>query len=168
MTDLHYETLARWFRENPNAILWLRLLNKGLTLLGYLAYPLLLIMVALAGAWGALVRFIVVPALGFAALSVFRSFYNAPRPYEVLPIDPLIEKDTIGKSFPSRHTFSLMMIALSWLAWNVPIGIVLILGSLAMAAIRVIGGVHFPRDVVCAIIFALVCALVGYVIVPFN
>ena len=84
----------------------------------------LLVLVALAGDWVAFVRFVVVPATGFTALSVFRRYYDAPRPYEVLAIDPLIEKDTMGHSFPSRHTFSLMMIACSWCVWNVWMGVV--------------------------------------------
>jgi len=161
-----YERISRTFRESSNALLWLRLVNRALTLVGYIAYPLLLVLVALAGDWVAFVRFVAVPAIGFAALSVFRRYYNAPRPYEVLAIDPLIGKDTIGCSFPSRHTFSLMMIACSWCAWNVWVGIVGVVCSCVFGAVRVIGGVHFPRDVVSGALFALLCAFVGYVLIP--
>lgn len=166
MTEQHYEAITRPFRENPNALLWLQFANKALTVLGYVAYPLLLVFVLASGAWLDLLRFIVVPAVGFALLSVFRSFYNAPRPYEVLAIDPLIPKDTIGKSFPSRHVFSLVMIATTWCVWNVAVGVVLIVCSAAMAAIRVIGGVHFPRDVIVGALFAIFCAVIGYVVIP--
>ena len=95
MDEQAYEKISRTFRENSNALLWLRLANRALTLAGYIAYPLLLVLVALAGDWVAFVRFVVVPATGFTALSVFRRYYDAPRPYEVLAIDPLIEKDTM-------------------------------------------------------------------------
>lgn len=166
MTEQHYETMTRPFRDDPNAALWLVWADKALTAVGYLAYPLLLVLVALAGSWDHLARFIAVPALGFVFLSVFRAFYNAPRPYEVLAIEPLIPKETIGKSFPSRHAFSLMMIACSWLAWNAPFGAVLVICACALAAIRVIGGVHFPRDVVAGVAFAAACAFVGYVAIP--
>lgn len=158
--------MTRLFRDNLDAALWLVWANKALTVIGYVAYPLLLALVAIAGAWIDLVEFIVVPAIGFAALSIFRKFCNAPRPYEVSAIEPLIQKDTIGKSFPSRHTFSMMMIACSWLAWNLPVGIILVVCACAMACIRVIGGVHFLRDVMVGALFAVLCAIVGYVLIP--
>lgn len=164
--EQRYEAMTRVFRENPDAALWLTWANKALTVVGYVAYPLLLVFVAMAGAWVDLAKYIVVPAIGFAVLSVFRKLYNAPRPYEVFAIEPLIQKDTIGKSFPSRHTFSMMMIACSWLAWNLLVGIVLVVCACAMACIRVIGGVHLPRDVAAGAAFAVLCALVGYVLIP--
>ena len=166
MNEQRYQAISRPFQENPNAALWLIWANKALTVVGYVAYPVLLIVVALACAWMDLVKFVVVPALAFVLLSVFRARYNAPRPYEVLAIEPIIHKDTIGKSFPSRHTFSMMMIACSWLVWQPPVGIALIVCACAMACARVIGGVHFPRDVVAGVAFALFCALVGYVLIP--
>lgn len=166
MTEQHYETMTRPFRENPDAALWLVRIDKALTVLGYVAYPLLLAVVAAGGLWATLARFVVVPAAGFIALSAFRSFYDAPRPYEALSIDPLIRKDTVGRSFPSRHAFSLMMISCSWFAYSMPVGIVLIVCSFMLACVRVIGGVHFPRDVVAGALFAVFCALIGYVLLP--
>ena len=89
------------FRENSNALLWLRLANRALTLAGYIAYPLLLVLVALAEDWVAFARFVLVPAIGFTALSVFiRRYYDAPRPYEVLAIDPLIRRRHDGAFVP--------------------------------------------------------------------
>lgn len=161
-----YEAMTRAFRDNLDAVLWLAWANRVLTAIGYVAYPLLLVFVAIGGAWVDLAKFVVAPAIGFVALSIFRKFCNAPRPYEVFAIDPLIQKDTIGRSFPSRHAFSMMMIACSWLAWNLPVGIVLGLCACTMGCIRVIGGVHFPRDVVAGALFAILCALVGYVFIP--
>lgn len=161
-----YEAMTCAFRDNLDAVLWLSWANRVLTAIGYVAYPLLLVLVAIGGAWTDLAKFVFVPAIGFVALSVFRKLCNAPRPYEAFAIDPLIQKDTIGRSFPSRHTFSMMMIACSWLAWNLPAGIVLGLCACVMACIRVIGGAHFPRDVVAGALFAILCAFVGYVLIP--
>lgn len=164
--EVFYERVSAPFRRNANAARRLVGLNKVLTIVGYVAYPLLLLEVAIVGAWLDLAKFIVVPAVGFIALSVFRTHFNAPRPYQVADIKPLIRKDTSGRSFPSRHTFSLFMIALSWWAWRVPTGVVLVVLACVMAATRMVGGVHFPRDVVAAALFAIICALVGYVLIP--
>lgn len=166
MTEETYEAISRPFRANPRAGRWLVGVNKALTILGYVVYPLLLIEVAFAQDWMALAKFLIVPGTGFALLSIFRSRYNAPRPYEVLGIDPIIKKDTRGKSFPSRHTFSIMMIAFTWCAWRLPVGISLVVLGCVMAATRVVGGVHFPRDVVAGALFAALWAVIGYVLIP--
>lgn len=53
-----------------------------------------------------------------------------------------------GKSFPSRHTFSAFAIAASWFVASVPVAVVLLVAAGVLAVCRVLGGVHFPRDVV--------------------
>ena len=128
-------------------------------------YPLLIALLA-AFDRTLVVRCIAVPAIAFVALSLFRRAVNAPRPYEVLAIEPLIAKDTRGKSFPSRHTFSMFMIALTWAVWQPAVGVVLAVASVAMACVRVLGGVHFPRDVIAGAAFAAIAAVVGYLAVP--
>ena len=110
----------------------------------------------------ALLYALFVPGISFVLVSVFRRILNAPRPYEVFDGVPVIAKDTLGKSFPSRHAFSIFIIGMAFcaccpLTWAGPA--VLVLG-VALAAIRVIAGVHFPRDVIAG---ALTGILLGYV-----
>lgn len=52
---------------------------------------------------------------------------------------PLIPKDTKGNSFPSRHVFSIYIIAMA--AWYVcpPLGVILCVAGVFLAAARVIG-----------------------------
>lgn len=133
----------------------LRGANRALTLLGYVAYPLLLALVGMqavvardAAVAGLFWRALLVPVLSFSAVSAARARMNAPRPYEQLDIRPLIVKNTRGRSFPSRHVFSAFVIAMGWLVWCRPVGIVLLVLSGVLAVVRVLGGVHWPRDVV--------------------
>lgn len=178
MTEEQY---ARWtapLRAHPRATRALLAANKLLTIVGYVAYPLLLVLLALealgfedggggsASAGALLARCIIVPAISFVAVSAFRRVYNAPRPYEALDIQPLIAKDTRGKSFPSRHTFSMFMIAASWLAYQPIVGCALLTAGIVMGTIRVLGGVHFPRDVIAGALAAAAAGLVGYVLIP--
>lgn len=160
MTAGQYRRLSAPFRREPRRR-WLLLGNRVVTYLCYLAYPALLAGLALLRD-GRFWRALVVPAVCFAAVTLLRRAINAPRPYEALAIDPIIQKDTHGNSMPSRHVFSIFMIAMTFL-WIIPWagGVLLVLGAV-LAAIRVIGGVHYPRDVLVGGGLGIVCGLVGY------
>lgn len=165
MTEEQYARLTEPLRRHPQATRCLIILNKALTLAGYVLYPLLLVLLAVFEP-RLLARCIVVPAVGFVLLTLLRRAVNAPRPYEKLAIEPLIKKDTRGKSFPSRHTLCMFMIAVTWLVWQPVVGAVLLAASVLMATARVLGGVHFPRDVIAGAAFALVMGAIGYIAIP--
>ena len=163
------ETYARWtapFRSRPASIRALGRLNKALTLLCYVCYPLLLGLVLFRWPGGLFLRAILVPGVSFVAVSVFRAVLSAPRPYEVLDIDPLIRKDTKGKSFPSRHVFSVFVIAATWLYFYPMVGVFFLAAGVLLAAVRVLGGVHFPRDVLAGAILGLLCGGAGMWLIP--
>ncbi len=134
------------------------------TKLAYLAYPVLLIVLA-AGRSGELVRAVAVPGISFILLSIFRYLYNAPRPYEVFGISPVIKKDTKGKSMPSRHVFSIFVIAATVYYFCHPAGIALAAAGIVLAAARVAGGVHFPADVITGAVLGAACGLTGFYLI---
>ena len=103
-----------------------------------------------------------IPAAAFVAVSLLRRVLDAPRPYEKDGIDPIIYKDTKGRSFPSRHAFSMAMIAMTWMAWMPAVGSALLAASVFMAAVRVVGGVHYPKDVIAGIAVAVICGIAGF------
>lgn len=160
-----YAAWSRPFREHPRARRALVVVNEGLKYLCYVLYPLLLVLVALHEP-SLLPRELLVPAVLFIALSLFRRLYDAPRPYEALPIDPLMSKNTRGRSFPSRHIFSVFMIAMCWLVYSTPVGIALLACGVVMATIRVVGGVHYPRDVIVGALVAIIGGVVGLWMLP--
>ena len=161
--------------------------NRVLTAVGWAAYPLLLAAAVISPAASAvsatatasaaaashealplLAALVIVPAAGFLICTAIRSAVDAPRPYEQPGAEPLIHKDTRGKSFPSRHVFSMTTIALSWLylglSWSpaLVVGALLLASSAFMAWVRVRAGVHYARDVVAGAVLALAVCLVGY------
>lgn len=142
-----YDKLAEPFRVDPKKRKILLGANRLLTGLGYLAYPALLLLL-LGKRDRRFFRILLIPLFSFAGITVFRDKVNAPRPYEVWEEPPLIEKDTKGHSFPSRHVFSSFIIAMAWLCIFPPVGIVLLVTAVFLAAVRVIAGVHFLRDVI--------------------
>lgn len=111
-----------------------------------------------------LLNMLIVPASGFIILTVIRSIINAPRPYEVYGFDPVIPKDTVGKSFPSRHVFSIFIIAMCFFQVDTTIACVMFLMGLILAFLRVFGGVHFIKDVIIGAASAIVYAQILFMI----
>lgn len=162
MTAEQYQKWTSFFRKSPLRIHILSTINKVLTTSFYALYPLLLILLFLEGPDSASIfpvntlflACILIPGFAFVALSTVRKKINAPRPYEVLDIQPLLIKNTKGKSFPSRHVFSSFMIAMCWLAYNPGCGIALLVAGTGIAFMRVIGGIHWPKDVLAGALVA--------------
>lgn len=160
MTVQDYNRMSRYFRTPARQRL-LNVLNTLLTYSCYGAYPLCLVVLF----WqkdSRLLRCILVPAVSFVAVSVFRRICNAKRPYEVLDIQPLIHKDTKGQSFPSRHVFSCFVIAMTFLWLSKPLGSLFLMIGVLLAACRVIGGVHWTRDVVCGAVIGVLSGVIGF------
>ena len=126
----------------------------------YLSYPLMLLWLIFMDR-GALPRAVTVPAAGFLICTVLRAKINAPRPYEKLGIPAVTKKDTVGKSFPSRHAACGSVIAVTAL-WAVPpLGVFLLAVSLLIAVSRVFAGVHFIRDVSAGWLLGALIGLIG-------
>jgi membrane-associated phospholipid phosphatase len=143
---------------NPKVI---NQLNKIITLSVYTIYPLVLIYLIYSGdtrIW----RVVLAPAISFILVSIFRNILNAPRPYEVTGATPIIKKDTKGKSFPSRHVFSVFVIGATLYFISSPLGIALMLAGCILAVLRVIGGVHFPRDVIAGAVIGILSGILGF------
>ena len=73
-------------------------------------------------------------------------------------------KDTKGHSFPSRHVFSVFVIAFTvgvHIHWA---GIALGAVGLLISLIRVLAGIHFPRDVLAGMLSGIACGLIGFLI----
>lgn len=145
--EQRYEQWAAPLRGRPGVVRALNIVNRGIVVVFYGAFALLLGWACMSDPWK-LVPLVGVTAVGFVAVSFFRRWFNAPRPYECCAIAPLIARDGAGKSFPSRHAFSAFAIAASWFAASAPVAVVLLVAAGALAVCRVLGGVHFPRDVV--------------------
>lgn len=160
MTAETYRRISAPFRTEGRSKA-LRLVNTILTRACYVAYPLLLLWLGVTGD-GRLLRALLVPAVSFVALSVFRHVVNAPRPYQVLDIQPIIRKNTQGFSFPSRHVFSCFVIAMTFLWVLPPVGAALLCFGVLLALCRVVGGVHWPRDVIVGAAVGVLSGLVGF------
>ena len=136
--EQRYEQWAAPLRSRPGVVRALRVLNRGIVGVFYAAYAVLLGWACATDPWK-LAPLSGVVALGFAAVSAYRSCLNAPRPYERCAISPLIVRDGAGESFPSRHAFSAFAIAASWFAAAAPVALALLAVAALLAVCRVLG-----------------------------
>ena len=164
MKQEFYDRLAAPFEASERKKNCLLRINHILTNVVYLIYPALLLYLVVcrdSRFW----RVLLVPAVTFVMVSLFRKKFNAPRPYEKWLVKPLIPKDTKGNSFPSRHVFSIYIIAMAvWYVW-MPLGVILCVAGVFLAAARVIGRVHFVKDVVAGELIAVGLGILCFLVI---
>lgn len=131
-----------------------------LTALGYAAFLYILFRTKSP----LLVRCTVVPAVGFMICTMVRNMLDWKRPYEVYEFEPIIHKETFGKSFPSRHVCSIFLIAMAFLQYDLSMAMVMALLGVILAILRVFGGVHFPKDVIAGALFGIFLGAIGFYI----
>ena len=129
----------------------------------YLIYPVFLV-ILFTGKDPGLLRAVLVPGVSFLLLSAFRKIYNSPRPYEVFDLPPVINKKTKGHSMPSRHVFSIFVIGVTIYHFSKAAGIAVGAAGIIMAAVRIAGGVHFPKDVAVGAAFGIIAGFAGFMI----
>ena len=139
-------------------IIWF---NRVVTVCVYLLYPALLGLLLYTKNDG-LLPAILIPGISFILLSIVRDRINSPRPYEVFEMDPVINKKTAGHSFPSRHIFSMFIIAVTVFYFYPLPGILIGLVGAALAMGRVMGGVHFVKDVAAGAAAGVAAGILGY------
>lgn len=155
-----YQRISRPFRHSPRLVKWLRWLNQSIVVLMYISYIVLLLWVAVFGEGVAeVLPLVLLPAAGFVLLSVIRHWLNYPRPYEEAQIVPLVPRKGKGESLPSRHVFSATVIALCVMSVSRILGLILLALAIILAVLRVIAGVHYPRDVIAGFICGIACGI---------
>ena len=141
----------------------LRTFNRFMTVVMPIVYLTLLATTYFQEGFGKqILIYVFIPATGFVILSLLRKKINAPRPYEEWTIKPLLDRDSPGQSMPSRHVFSATIISMACLHASLCIGIILLVLSALLGLVRVLGGVHYPKDVVVGYICALVWGVIFF------
>ena len=152
-----YDHIAGKIENRPIFLSLLRTFNRFMTVVMPIVYLTLLATTYLQEGLGKQVLiYVFIPASGFVILSLLRKKINAPRPYEVWEIVPLLDRDSPGQSMPSRHVFSATIISMACLHASLTMGMICLILSALLGLVRVLGGVHFPKDVVVGYICGLV------------
>ena len=152
-----YDHIASKIENKPIFLRLLRTFNRFMTVVMPMIYLTLLAITYLQQGLGKQVGiYLFIPASGFVILSFLRKKINAPRPYEEWDIKPLLDRDSPGQSMPSRHVFSATIISMACLHASLTMGMICLTLSAFLGLVRVLGGVHYPKDVVVGYICALV------------
>ena len=152
-----YDHMAGKIKNKPFLLRLLRTFNRLMTVVMPIVYLTLLATTYLQEGLGKQIwMYVFVPASGFVILSLLRKKINAPRPYETWEIVPLLDRDRPGQSMPSRHVFSATIISMACLHASLTMGMICLILSALLGLVRVLGGVHFPKDVVVGYICGLV------------
>ena len=106
----------------------------------------------------------VITGVPFLAVSLLRFVLNTPRPYEVFEFYKQAPKNKKGRSFPSRHVFSVFVIATVLMPSNVLLGCLLFLLGILLSVIRVLLGIHFIRDVLAGAFIGIFSGGIGLLI----
>ena len=158
-----YDHVAGNIENKPFLLSLLRTFNRFMTVVMPMIYLTLLAITYLQQGLGKQVLiYVFIPASGFVILSFLRKKINAPRPYEKWTIKPLLDRDSPGQSMPSRHVFSATIISMACLHTSLTMGMICLILSAFLGLVRVLGGVHFPKDVVVGYICALVWGVIFF------
>ena len=158
-----YDQIAGNIENKRFLLSLLRAFNRFMTVIMPMIYLTLLATTYLQEGLGKQVLiYVFIPASGFVILSFLRKKINAPRPYEEWTIKPLLDRDSPGQSMPSRHVFSATIISMACLHASLSVGVILLVLSALLGLVRVLGGVHFPKDVLVGYICALVWGVIFF------
>ena len=158
-----YDHIAGNIENRPFLLSLLRTFNRFMTVVMPMIYLTLLATTYLQQEFGKQVlMYVFVPATGFVILSFLRKKINSPRPYEVWEIVPLLDRDSSGQSMPSRHVFSATIISMACLHASLTMGMICLTLSAFLGLVRVLGGVHYPKDVVVGYICGLVWGVIFF------
>ena len=146
MTAEHYHALYRWFDAHPAARRFVIALDRWLPLVPFVCYPVLLCLLnvrlvqlfltrqsAAPDLMPEIARSILVPGITFWVGTALRARLDRPRPYDQPGFTPLVQKDTHGRSFPSRHALSAAVLAMVWLYFYPAVGWCMIVIALLIA-----------------------------------
>ena len=152
-----YKNVNAYFAGTKARNTTIKALHDVLPLIMYIFYPIQLATLAVNEGFGNVLflKFLI---------SVIRLAINAKRPYEVYDYTPAVNKNTLGKSFPSRHTVSAFIIAMGFLYINTTLGIIMLCLATAIGLTRILSGVHFVRDVIGGAAIGVIIGILGFFI----
>ena len=156
-----YIKISEFVRKYPHGESIVKYANNIITGVVYMAYFVILIFLAV-NRDERVIRIVLVTGISFILVSIFRYVVDAPRPYTLYEFKPVVKKEKTGQSMPSRHVFSATTIAMFTLLLNPWLGGTMLFLAAILAILRVLGGVHYPSDVLAGYVIGILVGLLLY------
>lgn len=165
MNQQNYRKITDGIRSLKNGEKIVQFINSLATKIVYMAY-LVALVVLINDKNKDITRFVLVTAISFVLVSVVRRIINSERPYTMYDFKPIIEKDKKGESMPSRHVFSAFIIGMAFLyIGEISLSIIIFACGVIIAVVRVLSGVHFPKDVIVGALIGIICGAIGFFVI---
>ena len=158
-----FEKVTNYFSTHLKSKNLLKIIYQYVTLLVFLAYPLLLVYVFFAER-DKLLKVVLVPLGTLILVTLLRKIINRQRPYEQFETPSVFDNKTEGKSMPSRHTASAFIIAAAFTYVNPVWGAFAFAAAALIALSRIAAGSHYISDVAVAIIISMTIAYLFFFI----
>ena len=160
-----YIGMINWIKNRPEvskAIFWA---NRIFTTFVYVSFFVMLFYLLFERGIEKAVWLVAGTCVPFVLVSFFRNIIDRERPYQKFGVEPVIPRNKKGKSYPSRHVFSVFIIGVAGVFFFGYIGWIIIAIGTVIAFLRVVGGVHYVSDIICGALFGLLFGYVSFYLV---
>lgn len=165
MTKDSYKKLLDRIKNSKVIYCTLQYIYHFLPLVMVGIYPVMVIIKGIKGIDLNFWLMIAVPAFTLVLITIMRKIIKRKRPYEKFETPPLFERDGEGDSFPSRHTASAFIIAMSGFSLSPYLGAGLLVVAVLIGISRILSGVHFFTDVLAGMLTSAVLGTIAFIII---
>ena len=156
--EKYYQSMIEYVRIHPQLKNTILFINRYFPLFMFVLYPCLVVYLYITHSSYFLMS-IYKPVCAFLFVTIIRKIINRPRPYETMNIQSLVSHKS-GESFPSRHSVSATIIALTAFYVHPILGSIALIVACCICLGRILAGVHYISDVVVAMIIAMIIYIV--------
>lgn len=156
--EKYYQSMIKYVRNHPQLQNTVIFINRYFPLFMFVLYPCLVLYLYITHSLYLLMS-IYKPLCAFLFVTIIRKVINRPRPYETMNIQSLVTHKS-GESFPSRHSVSATIIALTAFYIHPILGSIVLFVAGCICIGRILAGVHYISDVVVAIIIAIIIYMI--------
>lgn len=163
MNDFYID-LNRKISANSVLCRLLRVVNRSITAYVCCMFSVIMIYLLFAHRFYDHVMITLFCGVGFFLITFIRKFISRIRPFARYGFEPLIKCKKRDCSMPSRHTYSIFVIAIATYTIHPALFAFNLICGVILALTRILAGVHYISDILVGIASAIVFGVVFFFI----